>query len=59
MPSHGALSKSGKVRDTTPKIEPLNRKSKIPKVRCRKLYLKRVLLGRNIGQFKRRRGYRR
>jgi small subunit ribosomal protein S30e len=52
MPTHGSLSKAGKVRSQTPKTESITRKSPNPKTRNRRLYQKRVLLGRNIGQFK-------
>jgi small subunit ribosomal protein S30e len=54
VPTHGALSKAGKVRAQTPKIETTkNKNSSGPKVSNRKLYHNRVVLGRNIGQFKR------
>lgn len=53
MPTHGALSKAGKVRMQTPKIEPATKKSSAgPRVSNRKLYHKRVELCRNIGQFR-------
>lgn len=52
MPSHGALSKAGKVRSITPKIESKKRSSSIPRVSNRKLYHKRFILGRNNGQYK-------
>ena len=52
MPTHGSLSKAGKVRSQTPKIEPIKRNSPIPRIRNRRTYEKRVLLNRNIGQFK-------
>ena len=53
MPTHGALSKAGKVRMQTPKIEATKKKSASgPKVSNRKLYHNRVKLNRNIGQFK-------
>ena len=53
MPTHGALSKAGKVRMQTPKIERQKEKSSSgPKVSNRKLYHNRVELARNIGQFK-------
>jgi ribosomal protein S30 len=51
VPSHGALSKSGKVRSITPKIESKKRKSSGPRVNNRKSYHKRFVLGRN-GQYK-------
>jgi small subunit ribosomal protein S30e len=53
VPTHGSLSKAGKVRMQTPKIEPVNKKSSAgPRVNNRKLYHKRVELCRNVGQFK-------
>lgn len=53
MPTHGALSKADKVRMQTPKIEKTKENSSSgPKVNNRKLYHDRVVLGRNIGQFK-------
>lgn len=53
MPTHGSLSKAGKVRVQTPKIEPQKEKSSSgPRVSNRKLYHNRLELGRNIGQFK-------
>jgi small subunit ribosomal protein S30e len=53
VPTHGSLSKAGKVRMQTPKIEKAKDKSSSgPKVSNRKLYHDRVILGRNIGQFR-------
>jgi len=53
VPTHGALSKAGKVRMQTPKIEPQKEKSSSgPRISNRKLYHNRVELCRNIGQFK-------
>jgi small subunit ribosomal protein S30e len=52
VPTHGSLSKAGKVRMQTPKTEPTVKKSSAgPRVNSRKLYHKRVELCRNIGQF--------
>jgi len=50
MPTHGSLTKAGKVRSQTPKVEAANRKSHIPRYRVRRSYEKRVLLKRNSGQ---------
>ncbi|UCH69777.1 MAG: 30S ribosomal protein S30e [Candidatus Bathyarchaeota archaeon] len=50
MPTHGSLSKAGKVRSQTPKIERMPRKRRIPRVRCRRNYEKRVILQRETGQ---------
>ncbi|RJS79180.1 30S ribosomal protein S30e [Candidatus Bathyarchaeota archaeon] len=33
MPTHGSLSKAGKVRSQTPKIEPRPRRKPIPRIR--------------------------
>jgi ribosomal protein S30 len=53
MPTHGALSKAGKVRMQTPKMDRTAKKSTAgPRVKNRKLYHNRVELCRNIGQFK-------
>ena len=60
MPTHGSLSKAGKVRSQTPKIEPRPRRKPIPRFRNRRSYEKRVILGRSAGQFQPgSRGYRR
>ncbi len=52
MPTHGSLSKAGKVRSQTPKIESIRKSSSIPRVRNRRTYEKRIILGRNVGQFR-------
>jgi small subunit ribosomal protein S30e len=43
MPTHGSLTKAGKVRAQTPKIEGTPRKSLSPSRRNRSNYVKRVL----------------
>jgi small subunit ribosomal protein S30e len=43
MPTHGSLTKAGKVRAQTPKIEGTPRKSLSPRRRNRSNYVKRVL----------------
>ncbi|RLE48775.1 MAG: 30S ribosomal protein S30e [Candidatus Methanomethylicota archaeon] len=43
MPSHGSLTKAGKVRSATPKIPPKPKKNLIPKRRNRRNYIRRVL----------------
>jgi len=51
-PSHGALSKAGKVRSITG--EPNNEgstPSPNPRVSNRKAYRRRIILGRNAGRF--------
>ncbi|UCE97089.1 MAG: 30S ribosomal protein S30e, partial [Candidatus Bathyarchaeota archaeon] len=50
MPTHGSLSKAGKVRSQTPKMENIRRRSSIPRVGCRRNYEKRVVRQRNVGQ---------
>jgi len=42
MPSHGSLTKAGKVRSQTPKIPPKPKKNKPPRVRNRWEYWRRV-----------------
>ncbi|MQY61969.1 30S ribosomal protein S30e [archaeon] len=62
MPSHGSLSKAGKVRSITPKVEAKERHSSAPRVDNRSSYYKRFVLGRDSGQYtpgKRRRRRRR
>ena len=51
--SHGSLTKAGKVRSITPKVPRTgvnSHKKKCPRVRNRKLYVKRVVLNRYGGQ---------
>ncbi len=43
MPTHGSLTKAGKVRAQTPKIEGAPRKSPTPRRRNRVNYVKRIL----------------
>jgi len=50
LPTHGSLSKAGKVRSQTPKIQPLPKKSPAPRYRNRRNYEKRVMLQRKPGQ---------
>ncbi|XES78292.1 MAG: 30S ribosomal protein S30e [Candidatus Bathyarchaeia archaeon] len=50
MPTHGSLSKAGKVRAQTPKIEGHERTKMSPKNRTRRNYEKRVVLQRKVGQ---------
>ena len=52
MPTHGSLSKAGKVRAQTPKLESVKRKRQIPRVYNRRKYKNRQVLGRNVGQYK-------
>ncbi|MHA1619095.1 MAG: 30S ribosomal protein S30e [Promethearchaeota archaeon] len=51
--SHGSLTKAGKVRQITPRVQRTGVNShskKIPRVRNKKLYIKRVVLKRYGGQ---------
>ncbi|MCK4497719.1 30S ribosomal protein S30e [Candidatus Bathyarchaeota archaeon] len=50
MPTHGSLSKAGKVRGQTPKVEGKPRRRVIPRIRSRRNYEKRVVLNRKAGQ---------
>lgn len=43
MPTHGSLTKAGKVRAQTPKIEPQPRTHLSPKRRTRANYTKRIV----------------
>jgi len=43
MPSHGSLTKAGKVRMATPKIPPKPKKSPFPRKHLRAKYFKRIL----------------
>ncbi|MBT0159529.1 MAG: 30S ribosomal protein S30e [Candidatus Bathyarchaeota archaeon] len=50
MPTHGSLSKAGKVRGQTPKIQAQEKTKPNPKFRSRRNYEKRVVLQRKAGQ---------
>jgi len=50
MPTHGSLSKAGKVRGQTPKIEATSKRTQIPRLRSRRNYEKRIILQRKPGQ---------
>ncbi|MEJ2241831.1 MAG: 30S ribosomal protein S30e [Candidatus Bathyarchaeota archaeon] len=51
MPSHGSLSKAGKVRSITPKLEARERHSSAPRIDNRSAYHKRFILSRESGQY--------
>ncbi|MDH5769982.1 MAG: 30S ribosomal protein S30e [Candidatus Bathyarchaeota archaeon] len=51
MPTHGSLTKAGKVRHGTPNIPSTRRKRPSPKSRNRRNYRKRVVFGTKIGQY--------
>ena len=50
MPTHGSLAKAGKVRSQTPKLPARPRRSPIPRMRNRRNYIKRTIMGRKPGQ---------
>ncbi|MFP3984705.1 MAG: 30S ribosomal protein S30e [Candidatus Bathyarchaeia archaeon] len=50
MPTHGSLSKAGKVRSQTPKIEAVRKKSPPPRIRAKRNFEKRIILQRKAGQ---------
>ena len=50
MPTHGSLTKAGKVRGQTPKIEGKVRKSRSPRVKSKRSFRTRIVLNRTIGQ---------
>ncbi len=43
MPSHGSITKAGKVRSQTPKIEAKPKRSPVPRIRNRFNFEKRVI----------------
>ena len=50
MPTHGSLTKAGKVRGQTPKVEGKVRVSINPRVKSKRSFKTRVILNRTIGQ---------
>jgi small subunit ribosomal protein S30e len=50
MPTHGSLTKAGKVRSQTPKLEAKPKSGAIPKVRNRRTFEKRFTQKRKPGQ---------
>ncbi len=50
MPTHGSLTKAGKVRSQTPKIQGRPRTSMFPRQKFRRTFEKRLILGRKPGQ---------
>ncbi|MDP8003598.1 MAG: 30S ribosomal protein S30e [Caldisphaera sp.] len=42
MPTHGSMTKAGKVRKSTPKIEPKGKKNLAPRIKNKKEFIKRV-----------------
>ena len=55
MPTHGSLTKAGKVRAQTPQIEGVPRKSPIPRRRNKINYVKRFIAAPKEQRFGRRR----
>ncbi|MBW9140363.1 MAG: 30S ribosomal protein S30e [Candidatus Aramenus sp.] len=43
MPSHGSLTKAGKVRSQTPKIQPKEKSKEPPRLRNRMEFEKRIV----------------
>tara|TARA_B100001167_G_C16647478_1_gene246984 strand:- start:344 stop:529 length:186 start_codon:yes stop_codon:yes gene_type:complete len=50
MPTHGSLTKAGKVRGQTPKLEGKKRTSLNPRVKGKRAFRNRVVYERNPGQ---------
>jgi small subunit ribosomal protein S30e len=50
MPTHGSLSKAGKVRSQTPKIQAQKKKSPTPMFRNKRNFEKRIMMQRKPGQ---------
>ncbi len=50
MPTHGSLTKAGKVRSQTPKITPRTKRGSSPRVHGRRNFVKRFVLNRESGQ---------
>ena len=50
MPTHGSLSKAGKVRSQTPKIEGVKKTKPCPRRRNKQNYRKRIILQKEPGQ---------
>lgn len=48
--SHGSLTKAGKVRSQTPKVESKERRMPIPRIRNKHNYFRRIINERIAGQ---------
>ncbi len=59
MPTHGSLTKAGKVRAQTPRVEARPRKSLSPRKRNKANYRKRILAAPRDDRYGRRRRRRR
>jgi small subunit ribosomal protein S30e len=53
MPTHGSLTKAGKVRAQTPKIEGVEKTSPIPRKRNRRNYLNRIINASQNNRYRR------
>ena len=54
--SHGSLTKAGKVRSQTPKVEHKEHIKEIPRLRNKYHYIARIVEGHEAGQVKEARG---
>ena len=50
IPTHGSLTKAGKVRQQTPKVQGANKRSPVPRLHVRRNAEKRLELNRKPGQ---------
>ncbi len=50
MPTHGSITKAGKVKSQTPKLQARPKHSPVPKVRNKRNFVKRFKLKRRVGQ---------
>jgi len=50
MPTHGSLTKAGKVKGQTPKVARKERHRPIPRIKNLRNYEKRLILSRKPGQ---------
>jgi len=58
MPTHGSMTKAGKVRNQTPKITPKPKNNLSPKARNQRNYVRRFLQARREERFRPRQGRR-
>ncbi len=59
MPTHGSMTKAGKVRKQTPKIEPKPKKNLPPRIKNRLKFMRRIVLAQAQAASGRGRGRRR
>ncbi|MEM3242532.1 MAG: 30S ribosomal protein S30e [Conexivisphaerales archaeon] len=50
MPTHGSITKAGKVRGQTPKLKGRERHNLTPRLTLKGKYQKRIILKRKAGQ---------